>query len=269
MRNLEQVAWTAVVLLALTGCRKTNEEPEPALSYTSVSDNATAEDYFNDMLVQVEAAASDNGLRDVDDACSPTVTIDTIAMPHTLVIDFGNTNCTAANGRLRRGVLAVTFTGRYRDEGTVITITPQDYYVNDHHVEGTKTVTNMGMNTDHQPYFNVTVDGTITATDGSWTATHHSQRVRTWTAGNDTQTPLDDAYEITGSGNGVNRNGLAYTVMVTNALHVQWGCPFITQGTMEITPQDLPTRTIDYGDGTCDGTLTVTVNGYTFSFTIG
>lgn len=270
MKDLKHVAWAAIVLLALAGCKKESEKPDQtSFDRVTAQDNALADDYFNDMMLQVDGAATDNGLRETDDACAPTVTIDPNATPHTMTVDFGSTNCTAANGRTRRGVLFVTFTGAYGDSGTVITITPQNYYVNDHHVEGSKTVTNMGQNTAHQPYFNVTVDGSITAPDGSWTATHHSQRVRTWTSGSDTPSWTDDAYTIAGNGYGVNRNGLPYTMAITNALHVNWGCPYITQGTLTLTPQDLPTRTIDYGNGACDGTFTVTVSGITVTVTIG
>jgi hypothetical protein len=38
---------------------------------------------------------------------------------------------------------------------------------------------------------------------------------------------------------------------------------------VEITPQNKPTRTINYGNGSCDGTFSVTVNGNTFSVTLG
>lgn len=262
-------AWLAIAILALASCKKDKDDDTPtSLDYVAATDNAKAEDAFNDALQQVDAAASANGLRELNDACSPTVTIDTVAMPHTMLIDFGTTNCTATNGRSRRGKLMVTFTGRYRDAGTVITITPQDYYVNDNHVQGTKTVTNMGLNEDHHPYFNIVVDGTLTAADGSWTATHHAERVRTWTAGYDTPTSLDDTYSITGSGHGVNRNGVSYTVQITNPLIVAVGCPFIEQGTVQITPEDHAVRTIDYGNGTCDSTFTVSVNGHTYTVTI-
>ena len=134
----------------------------------------------------------------------------------------------------------MSYTGRYRDPGTVITITPQDYYVNDNHLQGTKTVTNMGTDQNGHLYYTVTVNGSLTAADGSWTATHQANRVRTWIQGSDTPTLLDDVYEITGSGSGVNRNGIAYTVNITNALRVAIGCPFITAGTAQVTPQDRP-----------------------------
>jgi len=38
---------------------------------------------------------------------------------------------------------------------------------------------------------------------------------------------------------------------------------------MAITLPASCTRTIDYGNGSCDGTFSVTVNGQTFTVTIG
>jgi len=268
MLNKQLLSLAAIVLLALAACKKDEAEPLD-LDYTSASDNARAEDAFSDMLTQVDKAVEDNGLRSADDACDPTVTFDTIASPRTITIDFGPVNCTATNGRMRRGQILVTYTGRYRDPGTVITITPQNYYVNNNHVQGTKTVTNMGLDQNGHLYYTVSVNGSLTAADGSWTSTHQASRVRTWIQGSDTPTLLDDIYEITGSGSGVNRNGVSYTVNITNALRVVVGCPFITSGTVQITPQDRPTRTIDYGNGSCDGIITITVNGNTFTITIG
>jgi hypothetical protein len=255
-------------LLALASCRKEDETPLD-LDITSAGDNAKAEDYFADMLRAVDDAAESNGLRDGADACAPVITIDTVAVPYTMTIDFGPVNCTAANGRTRRGVLNVTFTGRYRDTGTVITITPQGYHVNDHLVQGTKTVTNLGLNGDGDPCFSVTVNGSVTAPDGSWTATHQAQRIRTWVSGDDTVTPLDDLYLITGNGSGVNRTGTPYTVSITQALRVAVGCPWITAGTVQVVPDGRPARTIDWGSGACDGTFTVTVNGTTYTITVG
>ena len=251
--------------LALASCRKDKTEA-PDMDYRAASDNARADDVFNDMLSMVEKAVDDNGLRD---ECNATVTFDTTTTPRTITIDFGEVNCTAPNGRLRRGKILVSYTGPYRQAGTVITITPLNYYVNNNLVTGTKTVTNMGTDQNGHLYYTVTVNGSLTAADGSWTATHQANRVRTWIQGSDTPTLLDDVYEITGSGSGVNRNGIAYTVNITNALRVAIGCPFITAGTVQVTPQDRPTRTIDYGNGSCDGTFSVTVNGQTFTVTIG
>ncbi len=259
----------ACALLTLAACRKEKDDEAPDLDFTSASDNARAEDAFSDMLTEVDKAVDANGLRGTDADCDPVVTFDTLSSPRTITVDFGTVNCTANNGRMRRGRILVSYTGRYRDEGTVITITPDNYYVNDNHVQGTKTVTNLGENSDGHLQFSVVVNGSLTAGDGSWTATHQANRTRTWIEGEGTQTIFDDVYLITGGGSGVNRNGNAYTVSITNALRVQVGCPHITAGTVEVTPENKPVRTIDYGNGSCDGTFTVTVNGQTFTITIG
>ncbi len=265
MRTRTDLALATLAILAFTACGKEDDTPAD-MDYTSAIDNSLAEDYFNDMLQQSDEAAEANGLRDSDDPCDPEVTIDLVATPHTMLIDFGPVNCTAANGRTRRGQIMVTFTGGYRDPGTVITITPQDYYVNDHHVQGVKTVTNMGENPDGDLFFAIQVDGTVTASDGSWTAEHHATRTRTWIEGEDTMNPYDDVYLITGTGNGVNRNGLPYTLTITSALRVEIGCPWIVSGALEITPNGLATRHVDFGTGSCDDLVSVTVNGSTFTF---
>ena len=269
MRTTNKAALLALMALSLAACRKDKDETPVDLDYTSASDNARAEDYFNDMLAVADDAAKSNGLRDAADGCEPVITIDLVASPHTMLIDFGPVNCTASNGRQRRGQIMVTFTGGYRDPGTVITITPQDYYVNDNHVQGLKTLTNMGPNGDGHSYFNIQVDGTVTAGAGSWTAEHHATRVRTWVEGEESPNPYDDVYLITGNGNGVNRHGVAYTLTITDALRVEIGCPWITAGNLEITPSGLATRYVDFGEGSCDGSVNVTVNGNTFTFIMG
>ncbi len=270
MMDRKSLLLLACATLAFAACRKDKDDEETAdLDYTSASDNAIAEDSFSDMLSEVDKAVEANGLRGTDADCDPTVTFDTLSSPRTLTIDFGTVNCTANNGRQRRGKIQVSYTGRYRDEGTVITITPDNYYVNDHHVQGTKTVTNEGFNNDGHLYYSVVVNGSITAPDGSWTATHQANRVRTWIQGEGTMTLFDDVYLITGSGSGVNRNGNAYNINITSALRVEVGCRWITAGTVDVIPENKPTRTINYGSGSCDGIITISVNDHTFTITIG
>ena len=56
------IAVLAAATLLLTSCRR-EKDPEPDLDYTSASDNSRAEDVFNDMLLQVDNAVYENGLR--------------------------------------------------------------------------------------------------------------------------------------------------------------------------------------------------------------
>ncbi|MCB0786455.1 MAG: hypothetical protein KDB88_01785 [Flavobacteriales bacterium] len=257
---------TALALAALTlvSCRKEKEETVNN-GYMAAIDQSLAENFFNDMLKQADQVASDNGLRGALDGCIESITIDTTSMPYTILIDFGDVNCTGQDGLERRGAIAVSFTGPYRAIGTVITLQPQGYYVNDHLIQGTKTVTNLGDDSDGNTHFSITVDGTVTAPDASWTSSHQAQRVRTWIAGEASLTPFDDVYLITGSGSGVDRQGRSYSLQIIDAVRVEIGCPWAVAGTLSITPQDLSTRYVDLGNGSCDATFTVTVNGFTFT----
>jgi hypothetical protein len=199
-------------------------------------------------------------------ACNVIITIDTTGSVKTVTVDYGSSNCDCNDGKTRRGKIVTTFTGPYHAQGTIITHTPVDYYVNDIKIEGTKTVENMGLNTTGQPYFNVQIDGVATLTTGE-TMTYTSTRVRTWTAGfNTLLNRFDDEYDITGTASGVFSSGGSYTANITAPVHIKVGCGFPVSGTVEITPQSHPVRVLDYGTGTCDATFTVTVNGHTYTF---
>lgn len=251
----------ALVLLA--SCRKESDPTVlPDRDHTAALDNFLAEMYFADALRQSDIAYKDGA---DGTNCIASVSIDLDTMPHTMLIDFGTENCTGGNGLSRRGQLLVTFTGPYGEAGTEITITPQQFYVNDHLLQGVKTVVNAGLNEQEQPYFNVTVNGSVTAPDGSWTSTHNSQRTRTWIEGEATPAALDDVYLITGNGSGVNRNGVAFTMNTTTALRVEAGCPWIVSGVQQILPAGLPARIIDFGNGACDPLVSITVGDFTFN----
>lgn len=199
-------------------------------------------------------------------ACNVIITIDTTGTLKTVTVDYGSTNCDCNDGKTRRGKIVTTYTGFYHAQGTIITHTPVDYYVNDIKIDGTKTVENMGTNASGQPYFNVQINGVATLTSGE-TMTYTSTRVRTWTDGFTTLfNRFDDEYDITGTAEGVFSSGGGYTANITSAVHIKVGCGFPVSGTVEITPQSNPVRVLDYGSGTCDATFTVTVNGNTYTF---
>ncbi len=108
--RFQQLAFLTCSLLLAAACKKDDDDtptptPTPNTEYTSATDNALAEDAFNDVLDQVEAAVSANGLRE---ACDPVVVFDTISSPHSLSIDFGSVDCSELSGRTRRGSIDVS-----------------------------------------------------------------------------------------------------------------------------------------------------------------
>ena len=260
-------------VLFITSCQKDSESD---VNTTTCKDNSIAENSFNDLFKVVEEAEQSDGASTNKAGlisgwtfgdCA-TVTIDPFGpvFPKTITIDFGDTNCVGTNGVERRGKIIATITGRLWEEGSVRTIITEDYYVNDAKVEGTKTVTNEGRNEEDFIYFSIVVeDGKVTTEEGQiieW----YSNRERTWIEGEETNLlshglagVLDDVFLVTGNGGGINRNGVTYTMNITTALRIQRDCRWITEGTVEISPEDEETRILDYGDGECDNIATVTI----------
>lgn len=265
----------ALVVTFSTSCKKRRDNRSTITS----QDNAAAEAGFDDVFKVTESAIKDNDLEKAGSAFASiygncaTVTVtpplpDT-TFPKTITIDFGTTNCQDSYGVERRGVITAVITGKYRDIGTTITVTPQNYYLNDNKIEGTKTVQNIGPNSSGNTEFTVEISNAkITYTDGHYT-TYESSRVREWVIGESTDGLvgiLDDEYDITGTASGVDRNGRNYDMTIISPLRVAVLCKWVKQGIVEIQPEDLYLRTVDFGNGDCDATVNVEINGNTYTF---
>ncbi len=263
--------------LSFTACKKDKNEPDDdAVEYgtTSSTDNSLADKLMTDAFNQVDATASDEDSLKANTqvlASCADVTVEasnnpSASNPNELWIDFGS-GCTDSAGVTRKGNIHATMTGKYRDSGTVITTHLIDYYVNDHKVEGVKTVTNEGHNSDGNLWYSIKVDSVkVTDPDNNWTATWESDRTREWVEGEGTKwNPWDDVYELDGTAQGVNRSGRSYDVEITTPLEVKIGCPWVRSGQLEVRPDSLATRYVDYGNGKCDSEATVTVNGNNYT----
>jgi hypothetical protein len=277
MKNITLI--TLSLFLIINSCKK-DEEIIIDNQTTSSKDNGAAENLFADIKRVVEEAANDEGQsgKKAGYSFGPCATVSTTpawtnpTFPKVMTIDFGSTNCMGNYGINRRGIIQVTITGSYMDSGSVLTVQPQNYFVNDIKIEGTKTLTNNGYNVNNNLNFTVNVvNGTITYTDGTQ-ATWASTRNNEWIEGDSTNLfthgfpgLCDDVYLITGSANGVNRNGLAYTVSITSPLRKEICCRWVVSGSLDIVPNGLATRTVDFGTGACDALATITINGNTYN----
>ena len=73
-------------------------------------------------------------------------------------------------------------------------------------------------------------------------------------------------YSLTGTASGVNRNGLVYEMNIVDPLIFSIDCKWIKKGVLDIIPEGLATRTLDYGDGECDSQATLSIGKWTFPF---
>jgi len=264
--------FAAITLISFTvmmsSCQKDDTPTTQTTNTKASEDNTLAESIFDNVSVMADEAYYNEtgGTRDggiVFGGCV-TVTLDTSVMPRVLTIDFGEENCLCLDGKYRRGMIIVTFNGRYKAPGTVITHTFDNYYVNDNKVDGTKVVTNMGPNEDGNIYYTIEVTGVIHLADGnviSW----NSSRQREWLEGYETPTRWDDVYLLTGIAHGIRANDMTWDAEILTPLRKELVCRFIVSGTIEIRPENLPVRLLDYGDGECDNIATVTINGEVYT----
>lgn len=258
----------AVVMLTFS-CKKSDNNPNQNEA-DSFKKDALVESTFNEVAEIADQAwnsvayqlKSTEGGNFIFSPCA-TITVDTVSMPHVMTIDFGPENCLCHDGKYRRGQIIVTFTGRYREPGTVKTRTFNEYYVNDNHVEGQSVVSNMGFNDDGFIYFTIAVEGTITFANGEGTWTWMSNHTKTWIEGYETFSWLDDVYLIEGNSSSTFLDGGTVSRQIILPLRRELTCHHFVSGSIEITRENKPTRLLDFGDGTCDDIATVTINGET------
>lgn len=265
------LVWSICFITLFSACRKDRNASD---NTSSAEDNALSEVTFDDAYDLVQDAAHYHpGIFKMEQdykilsGCA-TVTVDSASTPYKITIDFG-TGCVGQDGKNRTGKIIVTLTGKYRMPGTVITTTFDNYTVDGNKVEGTKTVTNMGMNSSQHPYWKIEVkNAKITKTDKT-VITWESTREREFSAGFETLTdPKDDEFTITGTASGVNAKGVAFTMNILTGLKLKVGCRWVCKGTLEILSTGKPTATVDFGDGACDNKASVTVNGKVYNFTM-
>lgn len=261
---------TLMLAVLVTSCSK--EEDIQTEDTTIAREDAFAESEFEKVTDMADEAygmmtnqlKSEDWNRIILSPCA-TITLDTTVMPRVLTIDFGDTNCLCLDGRYRRGQILVTFNGRYRHPGTVITTGFNEYYVNDHKIEGSKVVSNMGPNQQGNIYFTIEVVGVIYKANNGGVVSWNSSREREWIQGFNTGTPWDDIYLITGTADGILESGMTWEREIINPLRHELACRFIVSGTVEIRPEGRPVRILDYGNGDCDNIATVIVNGVTYT----
>lgn len=257
MKIFKSLAFSALFLgLLFTACKKEEDnqltQAETQQIVAAGQDQATAEDLFDDVDYQVDWAIDTRGGGGTFPDC-PTVTLEPAdgSYPRTLTIDFGD-GCTGLDGRTRKGQIIVTQSAAFHVAGATRVATLQNFYVDDAHIEGTRTIINQGFDAQGNITFTRTVEGgKITYPDGSQASWQSSYTLTQVEGGNTPLILLDNVFEITGTGSGVTRNGKEYSVAVTSPLVKRRICAWVVSGVLELTLNS-KTVTLDYGNGVCD-----------------
>lgn len=257
-----------LLTVVLYSCDK--EEETGDVSLVTARDNMKIEIMLNDafevMTYFIRQEAPFSGVRY---PCMDSVTTETAGELETYHIHFGSDQCEDEDERSRKGKLSFTFNGSITEEGTIITITPDNYMLNDYELQGEVTVTNEGANSEGNIEFEISAPATtIVAPLNDYTVQCQSVHTRTWTNGAQSNFVEDDEYLINGSGNGLDRTEKSFTFAIDEALSTNIICNHFQSGVTNVTPSGALTRRIDYGDGSCDDQAKITVNNRDYSIDI-
>lgn len=243
--------------------------PEPALA--TVEDefvvNASFEDLDNLTISVMQSSGLGLRTQGSQVICEgATVTHDLNGKK--ITVNFGS-GCTGPQGVVRKGKLTLTYTGtNFLFPGTSIVTTFEGYEVNGLKIEGTRTLTNTGVNLATSTItLGVKIENAkITWPDNTF-VTYNSTQVRQLKL---TSTGYEST--ITGTASGKNRANVAYTATITEDLLIKQSCVLTgvyipIAGTLELTFEGVPI-TADYGDGACDKVILITYPGGTKEVTV-
>lgn len=229
-----------------------------------IMDEAIADDLFEDMdEISMEAAAYTTNSRISNEGAITqlecvTRTVERNGDLRSLVTLTFTGECEGPRGRTRSGTLLVERSIDLNAATYTVSTTFQDFFVNGHQLEGTRTLV-YTYEDKQQISVNITLtDGRVTLADGSVITRN----------GNFTRT-IDRAggrVTVTGSATGTNRNGVDYVSEITTPLVFQRSCAadgiyMPAQGVKSITRSGRADLEINFGEGNCDKSVTLTAEG--------
>ncbi len=260
---------TLLFLLLISSCKPNDDFPDGTEFQTSV-DCSIAWGEFAAIRTLVEMEAMDDtaiwkgGSGKVSAAFCQSATADvtvTGVNQATLILDFGN-GCSCLDGRTRSGKLICEFNGRWRQSGSTLQIAPEDYTMNSIPVVFSLSATNLGLDPESKPHWDVQVASATFHTSGG-TISWGSSAVVSWTAGDNTPGIFtDDEYSLAGTASGKTRMQLAFDAQIAEKLVWTSNCGNMIRGRLEINPENLQLRTLDYGEGTCDNLATLWIGDW-------
>lgn len=158
-------------------------------------------------------------------------------------------NCVLNGSDNVNGTLAVTYA--VGEESAMFTASYDAFYVGEIELNGTRSYSVDGNETEGSYSFSVTSDMEVTMPDGA-TIAENGTKTFGFTFGENLETTT---FTIEGNWT-VFHDGNTYAVEVTSVLEGNFGCGYLTSGNMDVNKNGLEVS-VDFGDGSCDDIVTV------------
>jgi hypothetical protein len=262
-------------ILILQSCDKepdemtmiSEEEEIEMVENSTETENMADEDLS--IVYAVEAEANTQGR--AASICAQTTWNEELNM---LTIDFGE-GCIGPYGRERSGKIIITYDGELGLYTTDKVITFEDYVVNNVGVSGRILLNAFEENSEGYIENTYTLEAyTLTFPDGN-TFTMGGTRTREWIEGIADADPLNNVFRLTGAVSGSSTRGRSFTHTIVDPIIVDFGCHasggFLrVSGVKEFIAEGIRrdrVREVHYGDGTCDNSYVVIINGQSYTIT--
>ena len=293
-QKIAKFLFPILVLVAFSACEKENE----TTTDTFTADDALVSakiDMASDDISNIADQLFDNndgspisyrGINNDNSVFSNCATITRVpafgtpvapGTPVTKTIDFGTIGCTLNNGNIVKGKIIISFVFQPTAVSHTVTYTFDNFYHNNIKFVGTKTFTRSltaatATSAPH-PIVVMLLDMTITMPNGD-VYSRVGTRTRELVEGfSTTQIFADNIYKITGNWTTTHPNGTVQTATITTPLRARMSClavnkPLLVLGVITFVKNGV-TATLDYGNGDCDNTAVFTINGVSYTITIG
>jgi len=276
------------MLFAFVACDQTDTESDmeelattQAVASLDISTEESMEASYDDIDLLTEAGMDMLGLsldnggrlegrrrgRDRRDHALDCAEIDKDTVNQIITIDFGD-GCEGPHGVIRKGKIVIEYDGDRHTAGSFREVTLEDFYLDSIRIEGSRRTEVVSADSTTIVVNATMTGGKLTFPDETF-ATRDADHTRTMVRGDEED---GDYSTLAGSAEGIKRDGSDYSVTILEDLLFKRGCwegrGFIpVAGVKEIVNGE-SSAVIDYGDGTCDNIIQVTVDGETTTETI-
>ncbi len=279
-RLLGVMLFTTAAVFITQSCSKDEDGSVSGADIALAQDEAYVEALYDevDNMVFNEVKTLDDddyvvaGLKSTFEDVCYTVTVnhpDTTTFPKEVIIDFGEGCTVVFNGDTitRSGQIVVTVTNRWFMPDAQHIMTFNNFYFNGARVEGTRTMTNNGLNERNRLEIGIELEnGKVTFGDAYMTRT--ASHVREWARHIN---PLNDTIFVTGSANGINVLGETYSRVITEPLVLVRCAEFqyrwaVSAGKVDITNSARGNMTIEHSGNGCSGDVIVEIDGNQYEY---
>lgn len=186
--------------------------------------------------------------------------------PRYVTLDFGD-GCTDAFGRTRTGLMHLSMSAPWTEVGSLREVSFEDFTVTRPFqtvaigVDGVRQLERLEPGEAGESRWARTINTVLTHPE--FTLAREFAGIRRWIEG-EGNPDSDQVWGLTGSGSHT-RNGLTRTRTVIEELILDRTCGETVSGVVEIERPVLQNGVMDFGEGACDGTATLTIGGETYT----